>query len=73
MARRPDPQRLHEARRDGTLRRLETYGEMSAERAEAWLCRWEADEAPQSLERDSRYWDAGWDWIAAALERDSQP
>jgi hypothetical protein len=72
LARSADPQRLHEARRAGTVRRLEMYGEMSAERAEAWIARWEAEPASRGLERDSGYWDAGWEWIAAQRDGGAQ-
>jgi hypothetical protein len=62
MTRRSTPERLHAARREATLRRLIGEGE-SPECAEIWIGEWEVEAARQSLERDGRYWEAGWTWI----------
>jgi hypothetical protein len=64
MSRRADPERIHAARRAANVRRLEGEG-MSAERAEAWIARWEAEAAAEGRQRDAAYWQAGWAWIEA--------
>ncbi len=63
MARRPDPERLHEARRE-TRQRLMGEGE-SPEQAERLVEQWELQAARDGLERDGRYWEAGWAWMLA--------
>ena len=63
MSRRADPDRLHQARRAGTLRRLEVTG-ISVELAERWVAAWEREAEIRDLPRDGAYWDAGWTWIA---------
>jgi hypothetical protein len=64
MARRPDPDHIHAAHRAGTLRRLESTG-MSAERADAWIARWEAVAPGDGPQSGSAYWQAAWQWIEA--------
>ena len=59
MSRRPDPKRIHEAQRAGTLQRLIGEGE-SAEQAERLVAQWELQAAQDGLERNGRYWNAGW-------------
>jgi hypothetical protein len=63
LSRRSTPERLHAARREATLRRLIGEGELP-DRAEAWIAAWETEAARKGIERDGRYWDAGWAWIA---------
>jgi hypothetical protein len=64
MARRPDPQRIDEARRTATRNRL--IGEhVAPETADAWIAAWEVQAAQDGLERGAAYWEAAWDWIAA--------
>jgi hypothetical protein len=64
MARRSTPERLHAARRAATVARLIGEGELPCranELADLWVARAEAE----GFERDGRFWDAGWQWIAA--------
>ena len=64
MSRRSTPERLHHARRSAIVERLVGDGELR-DRAEALVAAWEAKADGDGLERDGRYWDAGWRWIAA--------
>ena len=58
MARRADPQRIHEARRAAIRNGLTDHG-MSLETAERWCDAWEIESATQGLPRDRDYWTAG--------------
>ena len=62
MSRRSTPERLHAARREGTLRRLILAGELP-DRAERLIVAWETEADGRNLEHDGTYWDAGWEWI----------
>jgi hypothetical protein len=62
MSRRSTPERLHQARRSATVQRLIGEGETS-DHAEALVAAWEARADGEGLERDGRYWDAGWRWM----------
>ena len=64
MSRRSTPERLHEARREATRQRLISEGELR-EQAERLVAQWELQAARDGLERDGRYWDAGWAWMLA--------
>lgn len=64
MARRADPQRIHEARLAATRQRLIGTG-ASEVTAEAWLVAWAVEAERLGLERGAAYWEAAWDWIAA--------
>jgi hypothetical protein len=68
MSRRPDPARIHEARRAATARRLEMSG-MSAERAESLVARWEALATAEGRPRDRAYWEAFDAWRHAGNTR----
>jgi hypothetical protein len=63
MSRRSTPERLHEARRAATIERLVGDGELR-ERAERLVALWEAQADVDGVERDCRYWEAGWTWIS---------
>jgi hypothetical protein len=63
MSRRSTPERLHEARRAGTLNRLIGEGELP-DRAEALLVAWERQATAEGLPRDGEFWKAGYRWIA---------
>jgi hypothetical protein len=72
VSRRSTPERIDEARRAATRSRL--IGErVSPDTADAWIAAWEAQAAEDGLERSAAYWDAGWDWIAAQLDRRARP
>jgi hypothetical protein len=64
MSSRPDPKRIYEAQRAGTLRRLIAEGEFP-DQAERLVAQWELQAAQNGRERDGRYWDAGWAWMFA--------
>jgi hypothetical protein len=70
MARRSDPARIAEARQAATRNRLIADG-LPAEWADEWIAAWVDQAAAHELERDSAYWTAAWDWIAA--ERQLRP
>ena len=62
MSRRSTPERLHAARR--ARQRLISEGE-PPDQAERLVAQWELQAAQDGLERDGRYWDAGWAWMLA--------
>ena len=72
MSRRSTPERLDAAWHAGVRNRLIGEG-VSPELADAWLAAWVAKAAEDGLERNSEYWQTGWDWIAAHLERRVRP
>jgi hypothetical protein len=63
MARRADPERIHQARRAATRNGLTDYG-MSVEDAERWCDAWEIEAASRGLPRNADYWTLGEAWIA---------
>jgi hypothetical protein len=63
MARRADPERIFQARRDA-IRNTLTGSGMSLETAERWCGAWELEAAGRGLPRDGAYWTAGAEWIA---------
>jgi hypothetical protein len=63
VARRADPERIHEARRAAVRNGLTDYG-MSVEDAERWCDAWEIEAASRDLPRDGAYWRTGAEWIA---------
>jgi hypothetical protein len=65
MSRRPDPERIRQAHRAGTINRLIGEGELP-DRAEGLVAAWEAEAAHLGLSGDEgRIWTAGWEWITA--------
>jgi hypothetical protein len=62
MSRRSTPERLYQANRSGTVKRLIAERELP-ERAEALVAAWEAERADDGHGRDGRWWDAAWEWI----------
>jgi hypothetical protein len=67
MSRGSTPERIDEAHRAATRKRL--IGErVTPETADAWIAAWEAQAASEGLDRGSAYWEAGWTWIAAERE-----
>jgi hypothetical protein len=63
MARRADPERIHQARRAAVRNGLTDYG-MPLEEAEAWCDSWEIEAAKREVQRDRDYWTVGSAWIA---------
>jgi len=64
MSRRSTPERLHAARREATKQRLIGEGG-TPDQAERLIAQWELQVAQDGLERDGRYWEAGWAWMLA--------
>jgi hypothetical protein len=64
MPRGADPERIFQARR-AAIRNILTGSGMSLETAERWCDAWEIEAAARELQRDSDYWQAGREWIAA--------
>ena len=63
MARRADPERIFQARRDA-IRNTLTGSGMSLETAERWCDAWEIEAGERRLPRDADYWLLGAEWIA---------
>jgi hypothetical protein len=63
MARRADPERIFQARRDAIRNTLTDYG-MSLEDAERWCDAWAAEAERLDLPKDANYWTVGDVWIA---------
>ena len=72
MARRADPERIHEARRAAIRNRLIGSGK-DPDLAERWCDAWEAEAALQGIARSSDYWDAGKLWIDAQCAARKRP
>ena len=72
MSRHPTPERLAAAQRAGVHARLVSAG-CTAETADAWLDAWAAQAATEGLAVGGRYWDAGWQWIAAQRAERRRP
>ena len=64
MARRVDPARIFQARRDA-IRNTLTGSGMDLATAERWCDDWEIEAAGRGLPRDGEYWQLGAEWIAA--------
>ena len=64
MARRADPARIFQARRDA-IRNTLTGSGMPLEAAERYCDAWEIEAAGRGLPRDGAYSTAGAEWIAA--------
>lgn len=69
MSRRPDPNRLHAARRAAVRNILIDEQRMSPELAETWLASWEAEAARRGTEPSSEYWTIGLVWIYEQTQR----
>jgi hypothetical protein len=68
VARRADPERIHQARRAAVRNGLTDYG-MSVQDAERWCDGWEVEAQRLELPRDSNYWTVGSAWIAEQRAR----
>jgi hypothetical protein len=64
VARRSDPARIFQAWRIAIRNNLIRSG-ISLETAERWCDAWEIEAAGRGRTRDSAYWEAGQEWIAA--------
>jgi len=68
MSRRSTPERIYQSQRAGTIRRLTLDGELP-QRAEAPVTAWESESAEDARERDGRWWDDAWRWMAERQSR----
>jgi hypothetical protein len=68
VARRADPERIHQARRAAVRNSLTDYG-MSLEDAERWCDAWEIEAQRLEVPRDSNDWTVGSAWIAEQRAR----
>ena len=72
MAHRPDPQRIHQARR-AAIRNIMISGGKDRDVAERWCAAWEAEALLQGIDRGAAYWDAGKHWIDAQCAARKRP
>ena len=73
MARRADPQRIHEAKEAATIERLVSAG-IGRTDAVARVAAWELEAGARGLPRTDRdYWEAGMTWIAMRRAQDRKP
>ncbi|MDQ1555654.1 MAG: hypothetical protein QOI02_656 [Actinomycetota bacterium] len=63
MARRPDPERIYQARRAADVSRLEGDGELPDRQGVGRPLG--AHAGAEGKPRDLAYWNGAWDWIAA--------
>ena len=64
MARRADPERIHEAKRAGTLASLVDQHRVPRAKAEALIAAWEVEAEARGLGRsDNDYWPVGQAWM----------
>ena len=68
MSRRPDAQRIDDAREAALESRLAGSG-MAQERVRQWLDAWHAFAERTGVARDRYYWTRAWEWIS--VERDA--
>ena len=72
MSRRPDPQRIDQAR-EATLRsRLASAG-ITDERVDEWIEAWQQRANIQRADRVRDYWTQAWDWITAERDAGRRP
>ena len=64
VARRADPERIHQARR-AAIRNTLTGSGMGLEVAERWCDAWVLEATGRGLPKDGDYWRVGAAWIAA--------
>lgn len=70
MARRADPERIHQAKRAGTLAGLVDQHRVPRDKAEALIAAWEVEAEHRELARTNNdYWSTGRVWM---LERRAQ-
>lgn len=62
MSRRSTPERIDDARREATHRRLVSLGVTDAT-ADAWIDAWARQANHDGIEPGRGYWDACWRWI----------
>jgi hypothetical protein len=73
LPRRPDPQRINEARRAAIRNVLIDEYRMPAELADTWIASWEAEDDRRGTEPGSDYWTIGLVWIRERARPRRQP
>ena len=64
LARRADPERIHQAKRAGTLASLVDQHRVPRDKAEALIAAWEVEAEDRELARaDNDYWSTGQAWM----------
>jgi hypothetical protein len=64
--RKPDPERIYEARRSATYRRIVDEQRLDELDAEHWIAAWEREAASHGLDPRAAFWDEGRVWIERA-------
>ena len=73
MAKRANPERIHEAKRAATIERIVSSG-IGGGDAESWVAAWEREaQALGLLRTDWNYWEAGVTWITMKRAQDRRP
>jgi hypothetical protein len=74
MTRRADPERIHQAKRAGTLASLVDQYRVPRVKAEAIIAAWEVEAEARGLARtDNDYWSVGQAWMLEQRKRDRKP
>jgi hypothetical protein len=69
VSRRPDPKRIHKARRAAVRNLLIDEYRMSPELADTWIASWEAEADRRGTEPLSDHWTIGLVWICEQTRR----
>lgn len=72
MPRRPQPERIDEARRAALASRLTAAG-VAPDHVKAWLAAWAAFAEQAGIDRDRDYWTRAWTWINAERDAGRRP
>jgi len=68
--RKPDPERIYQARRAATFRRLVDEQQLDELDAEHWMARWEREAVADGIDRRSEaFWEGGSRWISEQWRR----
>ena len=66
----PDPERIYQARRSAVCRRMVDEDHLDELDAEHWIAGWERDADARGIDRHTEaYWQAGSEWIAEQRRR----
>jgi hypothetical protein len=64
VSRRPDPERIYQARRDAIRNRLIDQERIPPELVELWIRAWELEAGDRGLDRlTAAFWDGAGEWI----------
>jgi hypothetical protein len=73
MARRADPEGIHQARRAAIRNAIMQSRGLETDVAERWCDAWEAEAVLQGVERDRDFWQTGHAWIDAQCAARKKP